>query len=173
MGLRLTLLFLILAVNAFFAAGEVALVSVRKSRLRAQADDGDTGAQVALDLLANPQRLLSVSQLGVTLGSLGLGWAGEDTVYELLLAVFRPLITPGIERYAHAASFIVAFLLISFLHIIIGEVLPKNLALSRADRLASIVAPPMLVFSKISAPFVWVIERTAQFLADSTLHVLL
>ena len=167
MGFRLFLLFLILALNAFFAAGEVSLVSVRRSRLRAQADDGDTGAQVALDLLANPQRLLSVSQLGVTLASLGLGWAGEDTVYELLLAVLAPVNTPAIERYLHAAAFVLAFLVISFLHIIIGEVLPKNLALTRADRLASIVAPPMLVFSKISAPFVYVIERTAQYLADT------
>ena len=166
MGLRLFLLFLIIALNAFFAAGEVSLVSVRRSRLRAQADDGDTGAQVALDLLANPQRLLSVSQLGVTLASLGLGWAGEDTVYTLLLAMLAPLNNPGIEKFLHAAAFVVAFLLISFLHIIVGEVLPKNLALTRADRLASIVAPPMLVFSKISAPFVYIIERTAQYLAD-------
>ena len=166
MVFRLILLFLILAVNAFFAAGEVSLVSVRRSRLRAQADDGDTGAQVALDLLANPQRLLSVSQLGVTLASLGLGWAGEDAVYELLMRMLAPVTSAGIERYLHAASFVLAFLLISFLHIIVGEVLPKNLALTRADRLAALVAPPMLVFSKISAPFVWVVERTAQFLAD-------
>ena len=167
MGFRLFLLFLILALNAFFAASEVSLVSVRRSRLRAQADDGDTGAQVALDLLANPQRLLSVSQLGVTLASLGLGWAGEDTVYELLLLILAPVNTPAIQHSLHAASFVAAFLVISFLHIIIGEVLPKNLALTRADRLAALVAPPMLVFSKISAPFVWVIERTAQFLADT------
>ena len=166
MGFRLFLLFLIIALNAFFAAGEVSLVSVRRSRLRAQADDGDTGAQVALDLLANPQRLLSVSQLGVTLASLGLGWAGEDTVYQLLLHLIAPLNTPAIEKYLHAAAFVVAFLLISFLHIIVGEVLPKNLALTRADRLAALVAPPILVFSKISAPFVYVIERTAQYLAD-------
>ena len=166
MGLRLFLLFLIIALNAFFAAAEVSLVSVRRSRLRAQADDGDSGAIVALELLANPQRLLSVSQLGVTLASLGLGWAGEDTVYELLLAVLAPVNTPAIEKYLHAASLVIAFLLISFLHIIVGEVLPKNLALTRADRLAALLAPPLLIFSKISAPFVWVVERTAQFLAD-------
>ena len=166
MGFRLFLLFLILALNAFFAAGEVSLVSVRRSRLRAQAEQGDSGALVALDLLSNPQRLLSVSQLGVTLASLGLGWAGEETVYQLLLAMLAPVTTAGIERYLHAAAFVVAFLLISFLHIIVGEVLPKNLALSRPDRLAVLVAPPLLVFSRISAPFVWVVERTALFLAN-------
>ena len=166
MGFRLFLLFLILALNAFFAAGEVSLVSVRRSRLRAQAEQGDSGALVALDLLSNPQRLLSVSQLGVTLASLGLGWAGEETVYQLLLAMLAPVTTAGIERYLHAAAFVVAFLLISFLHIIVGEVLPKNLALSRPDRLAVLVAPPLLVFSRISAPFVWIVERTALFLAN-------
>jgi len=166
MGFRLFLLFLILAVNAFFAAGEVSLVSVRRSRLRAQAEQGETGAAVALDLLSNPQRLLSVSQLGVTLASLGLGWAGEETVYQLLLAMLNPIMIPSTEHYLHAAAFVVAFLLISFLHIIVGEVLPKNLALSRADRLAVLVAPPMLVFSRISAPFVWIVEQTALFLAN-------
>jgi putative hemolysin len=166
MGFRLFLLLFILALNAFFAAGEVSLVSVRRSRLRAQSEQGDTGATLALDLLANPQRLLSVSQLGVTLASLGLGWAGEDTVYQLLASLLNPVTTAATERYLHAAAFVVAFLLISFLHIIVGEVLPKNLALSRPDRLAVLVAPPMLIFSRISAPFVWIVERTTYFLAE-------
>ncbi len=83
---RLALLALILAVNAFFAASEVALLSVRDSRLRHLASEGHAGAKMALALLANPGRLLSVTQVGVTLASLGLGWAGEDTLYAILLA---------------------------------------------------------------------------------------
>lgn len=166
MGFRLFLLFLILALNAFFAAGEVSLVSVRRSRLRAQAAAGDLGASSALGLLANPQRLLSVSQVGVTLASLGLGWAGEETVYEIFLSLLAPVLTPASTQALHAVSFVIAFLSISFLHIILGEVLPKNLALQRADRLASLVAPPLLVFARISAPFVWVVERTSRILAS-------
>lgn len=166
MGFRLFLLLFILAVNAFFAAGEVSLVSVRRSRLRAHAEQGDAGAALALDLLANPQRLLSVSQLGVTLASLGLGWAGEETVYQLLVSALNPVMSPATTQYLHAASLVAAFLLISFLHIILGEVLPKNLALSRADRLAVLVAPPMLIFSRISAPFVWIVEQTTKFLTS-------
>jgi len=81
MPLRLILLAAIVTLNGFFAAAEVALVSVRRSRLRQLAEQGSVAARAALGLLANPPRLLSVTQVGVTLASLGLGWAGEDTLY--------------------------------------------------------------------------------------------
>ena len=87
MGYRFLILIAILAANGFFAAAEVALVSVRRSRLRALAEQGNAAAQAALNLLANPGRLLSVTQVGVTLASLGLGWAGEDTVYNVLVSL--------------------------------------------------------------------------------------
>ena len=96
---RLILLGLILAVNAFFAGAEVALLSVRDSRLRRLAEEGHPGAKIALSLLlAQPEKLLSVTQIGVTLASLGLGWAGEDTLYNLLLELFHPVITPASRR---------------------------------------------------------------------------
>src|SRR6476660_9437375 len=129
-GFRILLLLLILGINAFFAAAEVALVSVRESRLKQLAEDGHAGAQAALNLLANPGRLLSVTQIGVTLASLGLGWAGEDTLYQLLISWFEPWIRPHSASlpWLHGLSFAVAFLLISFVHVVIGEVVPKNLA---------------------------------------------
>src|SRR6476469_111359 len=98
MGLRLILLVLILATNGFFAAAEVSLVSVRQSRLREMAQNGQAGAQSALSLLANPSRLLSVTQVGVTLASLGLGWAGEGTLYDIFIAAFQPLLTPATSK---------------------------------------------------------------------------
>lgn len=160
-GFRILLLLVILGVNAFFAGAEVALVSVRESRLKQLAEGGHAGAQAALNLLANPERLLSVTQIGVTLASLGLGWAGEGTLYDLFLAVFRPVITPGLEKMLHAAGFVVAFLVMTYFHVVIGEVVPKNLAIEHADRLAAAVAPALLIFYRISAPFVWVIEQSA------------
>src|SRR5213078_4572254 len=90
MGYRFLILAAIILVNGFFAAAEVALVSVRKSRLRALAEQGNAAARTALNLLANPGRLLSVTQVGVTLASLGLGWAGEGTVYHLFLDLLGP-----------------------------------------------------------------------------------
>src|SRR3984957_10557795 len=163
MSLRLILLVAIVALNGFFAAAEVALVSVRRSRLRELAEQGNASARAALGLLANPGRLLSVTQVGVTLASLGLGWAGEDTVYQLLLSWFEPWIAPHSPSipWLHGLSFTAAFLVISFVHVVIGEVVPKNLALEKADRLALLVATPLLIFRRVSAPFVFVIERTS------------
>src|SRR3954447_16809255 len=92
---RLLLVALIIVVNAFFAGSEVALLSTRKSRLRALAEGGNVGAQAAMSLLENPGRLLSVTQVGVTLASLGLGWAGEETIFNILYGWLNPLVTPG------------------------------------------------------------------------------
>jgi CBS domain containing-hemolysin-like protein len=161
MAYRLIILLLILAANGFFAAAEVSLVSVRQSSLRALAERGVAGAQAALSLLANPGRLLSVTQVGVTLASLGLGWAGEDTLYRLLLGLFAPSALPVSPILVHGVCFTIAFLGISYAHVIVGEVVPKNLALEKAARVAVLTAPPLLVFYRLSAPFVIVLERTA------------
>jgi len=163
MSLRLILLAAIVALNGFFAAAEVALVSVRRSRLKELAEQGNVSARAALGLLANPGRLLSVTQVGVTLASLGLGWAGEDTVYQILLSWFQPWVAPNsaFVPWLHGLSFAAAFLAISFIHVVIGEVVPKNLALEKADKLALLVATPLLIFRQVSAPFVFVIERTS------------
>jgi putative hemolysin len=165
MPLRLILLVAIVALNGFFAAAEVALLSVRRSRLNELAEQGNAAARVALGLLAHPSRLLSATQVGVTLASLGLGWAGEDTVYQILLKILYPVITPATSYWLHGLSFAVAFLAISFVHVVIGEVVPKNLAIEKADRLALLMAPALLVFLSISAPFVFVIERASSALS--------
>lgn len=161
MALRLAILVLILATNGFFAAAEVSLISVRQSRLRAMAEEGQAGARAALSLLSNPGRLLSVTQLGVTLASLGLGWAGEETVFRLLSWAFTPLLLRLPVVLLHGIAFALAFLIISYTHVIVGEVVPKNLAIENADRVAVMTAPVLLLFYRISSPFVFIIERTS------------
>jgi len=164
-GYRFLVVAGVLLMNAFFAAAEVALVSVRPSRLKELADQGHSGARAALSLLANPERLLSVVQVGVTLASLGLGWAGENTVYVLLnqaLGSLRLNLDPGV---LHGISFLVAFSLITYAHVVIGEVVPKNLAIERADGLAVLVSPGLLWFYRLSTPFVSLIERSAAVLS--------
>jgi len=158
---RLLLVAVLIAVNGFFAAAEVALLSVRHSRLRQMAEQRHAGAQAALNLLSNPGRLLSVTQVGVTGASLGLGWAGQDTLYGILLSVLQPAITPFSAAFLHGAAFLLSFLAISYFHVVLGEVVPKNLAIAKADRLAALVAPALLVFYRASVPFVVVIERSA------------
>ena len=159
---RLLLLGLILVVNAFFASAEVALLSVRDSRLRHLAESGDSGAKMALALLAQPEKLLSVTQIGVTLASLGLGWAGEDTLYAILMTLFHPLLTPASAAILHAVCFVLAFAVMTFCHVVIGEVVPKNLAIDKADRLAVIVAPALMVFYRMMSVFVILVEKTSR-----------
>lgn len=161
---RILLVVVLIVVNGFFAGAEVALLSVRQSRLRQMAEEGQAGAQAALNLLANPGRLLSTTQVGVTLASLGLGWAGQDTLYQILLEVFHPVTTPLETKFLHGACFALSFLVISYFHVVLGEVVPKNLAIAKADRMAALVAPPLTVFYRISLPFVVTIERSASFI---------
>src|SRR5579863_4626695 len=104
---------------------------------------------MALALLAHPEKLLSVTQIGVTLASLGLGWAGEDTLYEILVALFHPLLSPATSVILHGACFVLAFLTMTYCHVVIGEVVPKNIAIEKADSLAVIVAPVLTVISRL------------------------
>ncbi len=162
--LPLLLVVFLIAVNGFFAGAEVSLISVRHSRLRQMAAEGQAGAQAALNLLANPGRLLSVTQVGVTLASLGLGWAGEDTLYRILLAIAQPLTNIVSATVLHGLSFFLAFLIISYFHVVLGEVVPKNIGIAKADRLAVLVAPALLVFYRITMAFVIALERSANAL---------
>lgn len=158
---RLLLVAFLIAINGFFAAAEVSLLSVRHSRLRQMAKEGQAGAQAALNLLSNPGRLLSVTQVGVTLASLGLGWIGADTFDQVLLEALQLVATPVTVKVLQGACLVASFLAISYFHVVFGEVVPKNLAIATADRLAALVAPALLVFYRISMPFVVVIERSA------------
>jgi CBS domain containing-hemolysin-like protein len=108
--------------------------------------------------------------VGVTITSLALGWAGEDTVYGILTGLLRPVETPLTAKFLHGLSFLASFVVISYFHVVIGEVVPKNLAISKADRLAALTAPTLLIFYRITLPFVIVIERSASYLTRA-LHL--
>jgi CBS domain containing-hemolysin-like protein len=158
---RFLILILIVGFNAFFASAEMALISARRSRLRELAGGGNVGAQSALNLLARPERLLATIQVGVTLAGLGAGWAGEDTLYRALLALLQPVINPRTAALLHGASFVVAFLVLISLMVVLGEVVPKNLGIKKSERYAVAVAPLLLVFYRMSQPFISVLERAS------------
>jgi len=160
-GYRILLLAFIVGMNAFFASAEMSLVSARPSRLRELADRGNVGAQAALSLLGRPERLLATVQVGVTLAGLGAGWAGESTIYSALLALLDPVSTPQTRALFHGISFVVAFLTLTFLMVVLGEVVPKNLGIKQAERYAVLVAPVLLVIERVSGPFVRVLERSS------------
>ena len=161
-GYRFLLVGLIVAANAFFAAAETSLLSSRKSRLKQLADDGNSGAKAALHLLAYPERLLSVTQVGVTLASLGLGWAGEETIHQILMGWMQPLMMPLTEKVIPVIALVFSFALMTYMHVVIGEVVPKNIAIETADRFAVLVAPILVVFGRIAGPLVSIIERSSK-----------
>ncbi|MGA2324838.1 MAG: hemolysin family protein [Bryobacteraceae bacterium] len=160
-GYRFLLLGFIVGLNAFFASAEMSLISARPSRLRELAGAGAVGAQAALNLLDHPERLLATVQLGVTLAALGAGWAGEDTFYQALVALLPPVSAPQLHALLHGASFVLAFLLLTFCMVVLGEVVPKNFGIKLAERYAVVAAPLLLVFYRLSEPFIFVLERSS------------
>ncbi len=160
-GYRLFFMLAVVAANAFLAAAEIALVSVRRSRLQQLCDEGHVGAKAAALLLANPERLLSVIQVGVTLTSLALGWLGEATLHRLFLSALGPVMTPLTSAALNVVSVGLAFALMTYMHVVFGEVAPKSVGMERAERVAVIVAPPLLVFYRVVEPFVWILERSS------------
>lgn len=160
-GYRLLAMALVVGANAFLAAAEISLVSMRRSKLSQLCEEGHVGAKAAAALLENPERLLSVIQVGVTLTSLCLGWLGEQTLHSLFLKLLAPAVTPATSAALSVFSVGLAFLLMTYMHVVFGEVAPKNLGMERAERVAVIVAPPLLVFYRLVEPFVWVLERSS------------
>ena len=150
----LLVIFLVLG-NGFFVASEFALVAVRKSRIEALAADGNASAQRLLGLLNNLNAYISATQLGITLFSLGLGYVAEPAIVKVIEPILISLgQATGAEflnspTLAHTVSFIIAFTLITFLHIVFGELAPKTMALELSEKVSLVVALPLLIFYKI------------------------
>lgn len=149
---------LILA-NAFFVAAEFALVSIRETRIEQLLEAQVPGARAVRRLQSSMEDLLPAVQLGVTLCSLALGWIGEP----LAIAVFRPWFSslPHANLYANAVALVLGFATITYFHVVVGELVPKSLALRRAEALAVAVAPPMLAFMALVRPAVRLLRVSA------------
>ena len=151
--------------NGFFVGAEFALVSVRRTRLETRAAAGSTRAQCALRLINDPTFFISATQLGITIASLALGWIGEPTVAALLEPVAAAIAPAGKAAYvAHVLAIVIAFAAITFLHIVLGELMPKMFALERAEGLAMLVARPLEIFATVFRPFIFIFNRTGQAL---------
>ena len=151
----LIILFLIL-VNGVFAMSEIALVSAKRMRLQQQADQGDASAAAALILVDNPSRSLSTIQIGITLIGIFMGAFGEASIVTHLAPVFEGI---GLsEQTARAVAMSLVVLGITFFSLIFGELVPKRVAMNHAEGIATFVARPMTILSKVMAPFVWVLS---------------
>ncbi len=152
--------FFILA-NAFFVAAEFALVSVRETRVQQLIALGRPGARTALQLKHNIDEFLPAVQFGVTLAALALGWLGEPAITDILLRAAHALHLSPDSRALHAASIALAFAIITYFEVLLGELVPKSLALQRAERIALAVAGPMDVFIRITRPAVKLMNSSA------------
>src|SRR6266496_1776615 len=159
--LRVFLILLLVAANAFFAAAEFALVSVRDTRIQQLIEARRIGARIVQKLHRNLDEVVNGVQLGITIVSLTLGWIGEPMVARLVESFRFVHEMPHAAVYAHTIAIILAFTLITCLHVILGELVPKSLALQRAEQVALAVAGPMDIFLTVMRPFIYLMSRAA------------
>jgi CBS domain containing-hemolysin-like protein len=158
---RLGVVALLVLANAFFVAAEFALVSSRRTRIEAMIRRGDGKAKLARRALLAIDRSISGTQLGITLASLGLGWVGEPAIAHTLQGLFAPLPRVLAPLATHGVAGTLAFLFITFLHIVLGELTPKAVALLYPERTSAWVAGPLLAFTVATNPFIWLLRGSA------------
>ena len=159
----LTVAFLLFA-NAFFVATEFALVSVRKIRMVQLSKEGNNDADIALDSIEHLDRSIAATQLGITIASIGLGWVGEGTLVKIIQPVFDflPDIFQTVATHSLAVS--IAFGLITILHVVIGELMPKSISIQYPEKTMLFVARPMFIVIKIFTPFVYLLNGFGNWL---------
>lgn len=155
----------LVAANAFMVAAEFALVATRRSKITQMAAEGDRGAAIVQRSLADLDRYISATQLGITLASLGLGWVGEPALASLIDGGLQQFgLRPDGLLVHSTASIIAAFLIITFLHIVLGELAPKSVALVMPESVSKLVIRPLIVFSRVMSPFIYVLNGTANMI---------
>lgn len=160
--LNLALLVLLIALTAIFVGSEFAVVKVRMSRIDQLIDEGNKKAVLVKKITSDLDYYLSACQLGITVTALGLGWLGEPTVERLLHPLFKMLGVPS--SASTIISFVFAFSLVTFLHVVIGEMAPKSLALQFAERMTLFLSPFLYWFGKIMYPFIFILNGSARIL---------
>lgn len=163
-GLRLLSVLLLIAINAFFVTAEFSIVTVRRSRIHQLVEAGDIQA-IAVEMLQRSiDRLLSTTQLGITLSSLALGWIGESTIVGLVGSWLESLPLPmGTSMFiAHSLSIPIAFFLIAYLQIILGELCPKSIAMLYSEQLARFLGPSVKAIVRFFSPFIWILNQSTR-----------
>jgi len=158
----ITVLALVFA-NGFFVAAEFSLVTVRRSRIEELANGGHRGARLVARILEDLDSVISSTQLGITMASLGLGWVAEPFLAHLIEPWLFFLPSAFAVTAAHSIAVVIAFVIITYLHIVLGELAPKSLALQRAESTALAVAGPMLLFARAFRPFIRILNGSGNF----------
>ncbi|MFQ5680192.1 MAG: hemolysin family protein [Gemmatimonadota bacterium] len=158
---KLLAVLLLVGANAFFVSAEFALVAVRRTRIHELVAGGDRLARTVEKALRNLDRSISGTQLGITLASLGLGWIGEPAVAETLEGLFAGLPGALAPLTTHAAAITIAFAIITYLHIVLGELAPKTVALVAPEKVSRYVAGPLIAFNWVMQPGVWLLNGSS------------
>lgn len=156
--INLALVFVLVFANAFFVISEFSIVKIRRTKLEELVNAGNKRAITALKINDHLNTYLSAIQLGITLASLGLGWVGEPAVSKLLEDLFSSFFADN-KILLHSISFGIAFAFITLLHVVLGELVPKSLAIQHTEKYVLYVATPLYTFNRIFAPFIWVFDR--------------
>src|SRR5690242_21483978 len=151
----------LVAINGFFVAAEFSLVAARRSKLDEMIAKGDRGAKVVQTALKEIDRYIAATQLGITIASLALGWVGEPVLAHLFDQAFRYIGMNPSATATHVAAVPIAFFLLTFFHIVLGELAPKSIALSSPERTAKAVTRPLMIFSRVMSPLIWLFNGTA------------
>ena len=149
--------------NGFFVAAEFCCVKIRTSRLETLIAEGNSRARYAKQLTDHLDYSLSVTQFGITLASLGLGWVGEPAIAVLILPATQHMGLP--DEVGHTVALAIAFTLITSLHIVLGELTPKSMAIANVERILLAIAFPMVLFGRVMRPFVWVLNTVANHIS--------
>ena len=163
--LNLLLVVFLIFMNGFFVAAEFCCVKMRPSRLETLIAEGSSRAGYAKRLTDHLDVSLSVTQLGITLASLGLGWVGEPAIATLILPLTRMMDLP--DEVGHTVALAIAFTIITSLHIVLGELTPKSMAIANVEQIMLSIAFPMVLFSRVMHPFVWVLNTIANHISRS------
>lgn len=155
---NLFVIVLLLFSNGFFVAAEFSMISVRKTRITQLTNEGNFSAKVALEALKDLDKFIAAVQLGVTISSIGLGWVGEATLAGIIEPLFRFLPTGYQLAAVHTVAIAIAFALITVLHVVIGELIPKSIALQYPERTSLLIALPMKLIIKIFNPLIYVLN---------------
>ncbi|WP_093270720.1 hemolysin family protein [Psychrobacillus sp. OK032] len=153
----------LIAFTAFFVASEFAIVKVRTTRIDQLIAEGNTRAINAKKVVSNLDEYLSACQLGITITALGLGWLGEPTIEAILHPVFEYFVLP--ESVTSVLSFIIAFSLVTFIHVVVGELTPKTMAIQKSEEITLAVAKPLMIFDRLMYPVIHGMNGSARFLA--------
>ncbi|MFN7471698.1 MAG: hemolysin family protein, partial [Roseiflexaceae bacterium] len=162
MGSELILILVLLLANGVFSGTELAMVSARRGRLQQKADDGETGAEVALALQDDPNRLLSTVQIGITLISTLTGVYGGASIADKITPLLEPV--PYIGEYAGIVALTGVVILLTYLSLVISELVPKRLAMMHAESIAIRMAAPMNIVAAFSRPLVWLLTASTELL---------